>query len=157
VLRCSPDIGRELRTCEMAEDKEVDRKQERMKEENHVKEVDQTPKTMIIEGSRKEDRMDGVKHDTDTVKSINNVKVQRATAGNKSRWMCLVIRRLNIGHPWPRVCSILRNCRSTTMPVYWPAARHGTTLKWSSPPSGICGWDGIGLGCSVKQADGLEG
>jgi hypothetical protein len=36
-----------------------------MKEENHVKEVDQTPKTMIIEGSRKEDRVDGVKHDTD--------------------------------------------------------------------------------------------
>lgn len=44
----------------MAEDKEVNRKQERMKEENHIKEVNQTPRTMIIGGSRKEERMDGV-------------------------------------------------------------------------------------------------
>jgi len=49
----------------MAEDKEVDRKQERMKENNHIKAVDQTPKPTIIERSRKEDWMDGVKHDTD--------------------------------------------------------------------------------------------
>jgi len=36
-----------------------------MKEENHIKEVDQTSKTMVIGGPRKEESMDGVKHDTD--------------------------------------------------------------------------------------------
>jgi hypothetical protein len=35
------------------------------KEDNHIKEVDQTPKTMILEGSRQGERRDGVKHDAD--------------------------------------------------------------------------------------------
>jgi len=51
------------------EDKEVEEKWSGWEEENHIMEVDQTPKTMILEGSRVRERRDGVKHDT--VESIN--------------------------------------------------------------------------------------
>jgi hypothetical protein len=44
------------------------------------------------------------------------------------------------------------------MPVYWPdrEARNNSEVV-RLPTSGICGWDEIGLGCNVKQVDGLEG
>ena len=58
-----------------------------MKEENHVKEVDQDNDYRRIAKGR-EDGWRKTRYRY-TVKSINNVKVQRATAGNQSRWMCL--------------------------------------------------------------------
>jgi len=47
----------------MMEDKRETRKRSGWKEDNHIKDVDQTPKMMIIRGSRYGGN--GVKHDTD--------------------------------------------------------------------------------------------
>jgi hypothetical protein len=53
ALQCSPEIEGSFGQCEIgARTKKSREKRSGWKEENHIKEVDQTPKTMIIEGSR---------------------------------------------------------------------------------------------------------